>query len=76
MGEGADRAGDGAGGDLLAGAHQPLAGAGELGIGDSELEPEGGRLGMDAVAAADRQRVLVLEARGPSAPQAAHRHRR
>ncbi len=61
MGEGADRARDGAGSDLLAGAQHPLLGAGELGIGDCELEPEGGGLGMDAVAPADGERVLVLE---------------
>ena len=61
LGEGADRAGDGAGRDLLAGRDQPRAGAGELGIGDRELEAEGGRLGMDAVGAADGRRHLVLE---------------
>ena len=41
--------------------HQPRAVAGELGIVAGELQPERRRLGMDAVAAADRQRVLVLE---------------
>ena len=50
-----------AGRDLLARRDQPLAGAGELGIGVGELEAEGGRLGMDAVAAADGRRQLVLE---------------
>ncbi len=33
----------------------------ELGIGLGELEAEGGRLGMDAVRAADGRRQLVLE---------------
>ena len=59
--EGADRAGDGAGRDAVAGRDQALAVAGELGIGLRELEPEGRRLGMDAVAAADGRRQLVLE---------------
>ena len=61
LGEGADRAGDRAGRDLLARGDQPLAGAGELGIGIGELQPEGDRLGMDAVGAADGRRHLVLE---------------
>ena len=59
--EGADRAGDGAGRDLLARRDQAGAGAGEFGIGLGELEPEGRRLGMDAVRAADGRRQLVLE---------------
>ena len=59
--EGADRAGDRAGRDLRARRDQALAGAGELGIGDGELEAERGRLGVDAVGAADRRRELVLE---------------
>ena len=42
-------------------AIEPLLGALELGIGLGELEAEGGRLGMDAVAAADGRRELVLE---------------
>ncbi len=61
IGEGADGAGDGAGGDLGAGVDQARAAAVELGIEPRELEAEGGRLGMDAVAAADADRVLVLE---------------
>ena len=61
MGEGADRARDGAGSDLVPCREQRSLGAGELGIGVRELEPERGRLGMHAVAAADGQRVLVLE---------------
>ena len=40
---------------------QALPGARELGIGLGELEAEGGRLGVDAVAAADGRRRLVLE---------------
>ena len=61
LGEGADRAGDRAGRDLLARGDQALAGAGELGIGVGELEAERRRLGVDAVAAADGRRHLVLE---------------
>ena len=61
VGEGADRAGDGAGGDLLARRDEPRAAARELGIGLRQLEAEGGRLGMDAVGAADGGRHLVLE---------------
>ena len=59
--EGADRARDGAGRDLLARRDQALCGAGELRIGDRELEAERGRLGMDAVGAADGGGELVLE---------------
>ena len=61
IGEGADRAGDGAGRDLLARRDQARAAARELGIGLRQLDAEGGRLGVDAVAAADGERVLVLE---------------
>jgi hypothetical protein len=71
IGEGADRAGDGAGGDLGARRDQPLAGAAEFGVVAGELQAEGGRLGMDAVAAADGRRHLVFEARASSAPPAA-----
>ena len=39
MGEGADRAGDGAGADLFAGRDEPRARAGELGIGEASLSP-------------------------------------
>ena len=76
VGEGADGAGDGAGRDVLARPHQPLAGAGELGIGQRQLDAEGRRLGVDAVAAADGDRVLVLEGAASSAPPAARRCRR
>ena len=41
--------------------HQPLAAARELGIGLRQLDAEGRRLGMDAMAAADGDGVLVLE---------------
>ncbi len=61
VGEGADRAGDRAGRDLLARRDQALLGAGEFGIGLRELQAEGRRLGMDAVRAADGRRHLVLE---------------
>ena len=61
IGEGADRARNRAGGDLGARRDEPGAVAGEFGIGLGELEPEGDRLGMDAVAAADGRRQLVLE---------------
>ncbi len=60
IGEGADRAGDRAGRDVVARRDQPRPGAVELGISESELEPERHRLGMDAVAAADRRRQFVL----------------
>ena len=61
VGEGADRARNGAGRDLVARGDQPLAVAREFGIGLRELQPEGGRLGVDAVAAADGRREFVLE---------------
>ena len=61
VGEGADRAGNRASRNLLARRDKPGAGAGELGMGDGELEAEGGRLGVDSVRAADRRRHLVLE---------------
>ena len=61
VGEGADRAGDRAGRDFLARRDQPRARAREFGVGQRELEAEGGRLGVDAVRAADGRRQLVLE---------------
>ena len=61
VGESADRAGNRAGRNLLARRDQPRAGARKLGVGLRELEAEGGRLGMDAVRAADRRRQLLLE---------------
>ena len=64
MREGADGAADGGHGDLGPRRHQPRAVTGELGVVAGELEPEGRRLGMDAVAAADGQGVFVLEGAG------------
>jgi hypothetical protein len=61
VGEGADGAGDGAGGDLELRHRQPLLGALELRVVAGQLQAEGGRLGMDAVAAADAGREFVLE---------------
>ena len=63
-GEGADGAGDGADGDLLAGGLQAPPGAPELGVMAGQLEAEGGGFGVDAVAAADAGRGGVL-ARAP-----------
>src|SRR5690606_18938402 len=59
-GEGADRAGDGAGGDLRPSCGKPGPVAREFGIVAGELEAEGGGLGMDAVAAPDAEGELVL----------------
>ncbi len=67
---------DGAGGDFRPRRDQPRAVAGEFGVMAGELQAEAGRLGMDAVAAADGQRVLVLEGAGPSARPAPRRDRR
>ena len=61
VGEGADRARNRAGRDLAARRGEALAVASELGLMPGELQPEGRRLGMDAVAAADRRRVFVLD---------------
>ena len=61
VGEGADRARDGAGRDLAPRRDQPLAVARELGVEAGELEAEGHGLGVDAVAAPDAGRHLVLE---------------
>ena len=60
IGEGADRAGDCAGGDFGARGQQAGAAAVELGIGFRHLQAEGHRLGVDAMRAADADRVLVL----------------
>ena len=60
MGEGAHRAGDGAGRDFLAGADHALPGAGELRIGHRQLQAERRGLRMDAVAPSDGDCVLVL----------------
>ncbi len=61
VGEGADRAGDGADGDLFAGADQSFAGALELGVVAGQLDPEGGGFGVDAVAAAHGRRQPVFQ---------------
>src|SRR5579872_1825042 len=61
MGEGADRAGDRAGRNLLARRDQSFFRPRKLGVGVGELEPEGGRLGVDAMRAADGRGHLVLE---------------
>jgi hypothetical protein len=55
-----DGARDGGDGNFLARRVKATAGTGEFGIGEGELQPECSRLGVDAVAAADRQRQLVL----------------
>ena len=62
VGEGADGAGD-ARRSRPPCAPRPAAARPrvELGVGVGELEAEGGRLGVDAVAAADGRRHLVLE---------------
>lgn len=64
IGEGADGAGDRASGDFRAGIDEALAVAVHLGIKAGEGQAHGGRLGMDAVAAADAHRVLVFEGAG------------
>jgi hypothetical protein len=61
VGEGADRARDGAGRDVGARGFEADAVAGELGVRLGELETEGDRLSMDAVTAADGRGHLVLE---------------
>ncbi len=61
VGEGADRARDGAGRDLGACRDEPGTAAVELGIGLRQFQPEGRRLGVDAVAAADRRRIPEFE---------------
>ena len=63
VGEGADSAGNRAGGDFRAGSEQAGAAALELGIGLRELQAEGDRLGMNAVAAADGWREFMLDRR-------------
>ena len=60
IGKRADGAGNGASGDLLAGAHQAFAIAGKLGIEAREFQAHRRRLGMDAVRAADTGGVFVL----------------
>ena len=60
IGKGADGAGDGAGRNLGARRHEASAIAREGGVVAGELDAERRGLGVDAVAAADRRRVLVL----------------
>ena len=60
LGESTDGAGNRAGRDLGARRDQALFGAGKLGIGDGDFQPERGRLGMNAVGAADGRRELVF----------------
>ncbi len=62
--EGADGAGDRAGGDFRAGIHKALTVAVHLGIEAGKGQAHGCRLGMDAMAAADAHRVLVFEGAG------------
>ena len=61
VGESADGAGDRRGRNLLARRDKPGASALKLGMSRSELEAEGGRLGVDAMRAADGRGELVLE---------------
>ena len=75
VGEGADGAGDGAGRDLRPrGARARALAAREGGVVAGELQAEGGRLGMDAVAAADGRRDAC--ARGARRLRAASRRSR
>ena len=60
IGEGADGARDGAGGDLGPRRCQPLAVPVKRRVMAGELDPEGGRLGVDGVAAADTESELML----------------
>ena len=59
--EGADRTGDGAGGDLGLRRDQAGTAARKFGIGGGELEAECQRLGVNAVRAPDGRGELVLE---------------
>ena len=61
IGEGADSAGNGAGGDFFAGIDEARAAAVELGIGFGHFQAEGHRLGVNAVRAADADRILVFD---------------
>ena len=60
IGKGADRTRDGTGGDFFARGEQAPAATVEFGIGLRQLEAEGHRLGMDAVAAPDGRCVFVF----------------
>src|SRR3546814_5842040 len=61
IGECADRAGNGAGGDIVARGDETGAVARKFGISLGELQAERDRLGVNAVAAADGGGQLVLE---------------
>ena len=61
MREGADRAGNRAGADILLRPQKPLLRTRELGIGEGELQSECRRFGVDAVAAADCDCIFVLD---------------
>src|SRR5207248_3352904 len=61
VGVSADRAGDFAGGDVGAGGFQAGAAPAQFGDPAGQLEPEGDRLGVDAVRAPDLHRVFVAQ---------------
>ncbi|MND53340.1 hypothetical protein D3C80_443750 [compost metagenome] len=61
VGEGADGAGDGAGGDLFAGFEKACLVAVHFGVEAGKGQAHRRRFGMDAVAAADADRILVFE---------------
>ena len=61
IGEGADRAGYRAGGNLLARRLEPRPRPHEFGVKARKLDAERGRLGMDAMAAPDGRGVFVLQ---------------
>ena len=77
IGEGADRAGNGAGGDLFARRDKPRAGAGELGIGLRRVSARRSRARHGCHASGRCVgRQFMFEARGASARRAARRYRR
>src|SRR3546814_20634225 len=61
IGEGADRAGNGAGCNIGPGRFQPLTAASEFGVCFRHFETESHGFGMNAVAAADSRGPLVLK---------------
>ena len=60
MGKGADRTGNGTGGDFGARMFQPCPAADKLGIKAGQLQSKGCRFGMNAVAAPDRGCVAMF----------------